>query len=90
MAIDHLKVNNVFELGKDEGTDYIILPCYAPKCNDFSSIYRASKDVHANSWASEGTRLGCKPFQEKNFGIEIFCSSDSVFSADSEYGFQKF
>ena len=27
MAIDHLKVNNVFELGKDEGTDYIILPC---------------------------------------------------------------
>ena len=25
MAIDHLKVNNVFELGKDEGTDYIIL-----------------------------------------------------------------
>ena len=34
--------------------------------------------------------LGCKPFQEKKIGIEIFCSSDSVFSPDSEYGFEKF
>ena len=33
--------------------------------------------------------LGCKPFQEKNLEIEILCSSDSVFSPYSEYGFNK-
>ena len=33
--------------------------------------------------------LGCKPFQEKNLEIEILCSSDSVFSPDSENSFQK-
>ena len=32
--------------------------------------------------------LGCKPFQEKIFEIEILTSSDSVFSPDSEYGFE--
>jgi len=34
-------------------------------------------------------RLGCKPFQEKKFEIEILASTDSVFSPDSEYGFEK-
>ena len=34
------------------------------------------------------TDLGCKPFQEK-IEIEILGSSDSVFSPDSEYGFQR-
>ena len=33
--------------------------------------------------------LGCKPFQGKILEIEILCSSDSVFSPDSEYGFEK-
>ena len=33
-------------------------------------------------------RIGCKPFQEKKIEIEILASSDSVFSPDSEYGFE--
>ena len=36
-----------------------------------------------------GQYVGCKPFQEKKFEIEILDSSDSVFSPDSEYGFEK-
>ena len=36
-----------------------------------------------------GPPLGCKPFQGKILEIEILCSSDSVFSSDSEYGFKK-
>ena len=27
---------------------------------------------------------------KKKFGLEILCSSDSAFSPDSEYGFEKF
>ena len=33
--------------------------------------------------------LGCKPFQEKFLEIGILCTSDSVFSPDSEYGSKK-
>ena len=33
--------------------------------------------------------LGCKPFYGKSLEIENLCSSDSVFSPDSEYGFEK-
>ena len=36
----------------------------------------------------DGTCVGCKPFQEKKIEIEILASSDSVFSPDSEYGFE--
>ena len=32
---------------------------------------------------------GCKPSQEKIFGNGILCSSDSVFSPDSEDSFEK-
>ena len=32
--------------------------------------------------------LGCKPFQEKNLEIGILCTSDSVFSPDSELLYQ--
>ena len=35
------------------------------------------------------SELGCKPFQEIFLQIGIFGSSDSVFSPDSEYGFEK-
>ena len=35
------------------------------------------------------SRIGCKPFQEKNLEIGILCTSDSVFSPDFEYGYQK-
>ena len=33
--------------------------------------------------------VGCKPFQQKKNEIEILASSDSVFSPDSNYGFEK-
>ena len=39
--------------------------------------------------AEDDLDLGCKPFQDKFLEIEILCSSDSVFSPDSKYGFQK-
>ena len=33
--------------------------------------------------------VGCKPLQGKILEIEILCSSNPVFSLDSEYGFKK-
>ena len=36
-----------------------------------------------------GLWIGCQPSKEKIFEIVILCSSDSVFSPESEYGFKK-
>ena len=42
-----------------------------------------------NGEQTSGMSVGCKPFQEKFLEIGILCISDSVFSPDSEYCYQK-
>jgi len=44
----------------------------------------ASKEENIGGLLEVG--VGCKPFHDKIFGIEIVASSEPIFSPDSEYG----
>ena len=55
----------------------------------YNADYSCYAMIENDMFIIGGSGVGCKPFQEKFLEIGILCSSDSVFSPDSEYGFQK-